>query len=687
MAQKVLIYAGTTEGRLLAQQLSKAHVACEVHVATEYGQMVMPELAGVQVCVGRLEVDGMRALLQKNGGKDYVAVVDATHPFATEVSANIQESARETNIPYLRLLRRMDDGLCDIREKENMPEHKKTVQMFADYESCVRELSLTTGNILLTTGSKELAVFAPLKERLFVRVLPGTESIGLCEKAGICGKQILAMQGPFSEEMNLAMIHQFSIQYLVTKASGAHSGFREKLMAAQKAGITACVIGRQRKEQGMSYPEVVKELSRLLGRTVSMGPKVEIALIGIGMSAATMTQEGQRALDDADLVFGAKRMLQVAGTTKETYPFYLAKDILPVLKQKESQMEGQNLKVAILFSGDTGFYSGTEKIKSELKKNGYDKIRIFPGISSISYLSAATGIAWQDAKILSIHGKTDQREKKGLVLDAVRHFTKTFLLVSGVEDVCQIGYWLEEADLKSVRIIAGFQLSYEGEEIRELSCQEAQKVQKEGLYTLLIRNDSPKNRCLVPGMPDAAFLRVVEGEKTVPMTKEEVRALSLCKLGLTEDAIVYDVGSGTGSIAVECASRSPGVRVYAIEQKAAAQQLLRRNLEKFHLTNVIPVDGKAPEVLEMLEPPTHVFIGGSSGKLADILHIIWQKNHKARVVVNAISLETVAQITELTAGQVQTEIVQVQISRAKKVGAYHLMQAENSVYICVMTMQ
>lgn len=170
------------------------------------------------------------------------------------------------------------------------------------------------------------------------------------------------------------------------------------------------------------------------------------------------------------------------------------------------------------------------------------------------------------------------------------------------------------------------------------------------------------------------------------MTKEEVRALSLCKLGLTEDAVVYDVGSGTGSIAVECAKCSPGIRVYAIEQKATAQQLLRRNLEKFHLANVIPVDGKAPDILESLEPPTHVFIGGSSGCLADILHVIWEKNPRARVVVNAISLETVAQITELAAGKMQTEIIQVQVSRAKTVGTYHLMQAENPVYICVLTM-
>ena len=364
MAEKVLIYAGTTEGRLLAQELSRAHIACDVHVATEYGQMVMPELAGVKVCVGRLDVEEMRALLKRNGQNNYAAVVDATHPFATEVSANIRESTKGSGIPYLRLQRRMDDGICSIPENESMKERAGTVHVFADYESCVQALTDTSGNILLTTGSKELAVFAPLKERLFVRVLPGLESIGLCEKAGIRGKQILAMQGPFSEEMNLAMIHQFSIRYLVTKASGAHSGFQEKLAAAQKAGITACVIGKQEQEQGMSYAQVTETLSRLLGHTISGRPEVEISLIGIGMSAATLTQEAKRALEESDVVFGAERMLEVVENSKETYPFYLAKDILPVLRQKESQMDGQKLKVSILFSGDTGFYSGTEKIKT-----------------------------------------------------------------------------------------------------------------------------------------------------------------------------------------------------------------------------------------------------------------------------------------------------------------------------------
>ena len=106
-------------------------------------------------------------------------------------------------------------------------------------------------------------------------------------------------------------------------------------------------------------------------------------------------------------------------------------------------------------------------------------------------------------------------------------FSKTFLLVSGVEDVRRIGCWIEEEKLTQTRMIAGFQLSYDREKIRELSYEEAKNVKEEGLYTLLLCNENVQKRRLVPGMSDESFLRVVEGEKTVPMTKEEERALSL----------------------------------------------------------------------------------------------------------------------------------------------------------------
>ena len=697
--KKVLIYAGTTEGRQLAEQLSKVGISCEVHVATEYGRLVMPELSNVTVHVGRLSEEDMHTLAE---GREYAAVVDATHPFAVEVSKNIRNSLEGLDIPCFRLL----------RSPEEVTEGGKICH-FDDFESCASELEHTEGNILLTTGSKELPVFCSrgrLCPRLYVRILPGKENIQVCEQNGIFGKQILAMQGPFSEELNLALIHQYSISCLVTKEGGAHSGFAEKLLAAKTAGIMSFVIGNRVQEKGMTFQEVLRAVCELIkpeipqkqdasempGISAEMKrlqqSNIQISLAGIGMSAATLTGEAMAAIQEADIVFGAPRMLAVVPEGKKIYPFYQAKDILPALTEIQDKEAEKITKITILFSGDVGFYSGANKIKSELEKNNYENIRIIPGISSVSYLSSAAGIPWQEAKILSMHGKSGQPEIKAQFMDAVSHEAKTFLLVSGVSDVRIVGAWLREVKLTGIRIISGFQLSYSDEEIREISNKEAENATREGLYTLLLLNENPLPRQMVPGLADENFLRAEEGPK-VPMTKEEVRALSLCKLALTENAVVYDVGSGTGSIAIECALRSPNIRVYAVEQKNHAGQLLRKNMEKFHLANIIPVDGTAPEVLRELEPPTHVFIGGSGGRLQEILACVWEKNPDARVVVNAVSLETIAELSRLEkefvspkGRNLKCSTVQLQVSRASQLGAYHLMKAENPVYICTLSL-
>lgn len=222
--RKVLIYSGTTEGRELAEHLSAAGIECTVSVATEYGELVMPELPGVQVHQGRMREEEMEAFMKSS---NYAAVVDATHPFATEVSENIRAAAQKVCLSYLRLKRDTASSDYGIGEKK----------YFSDAAQCAAALESMSGNILLTTGSKELAVFCreeEVKERLFVRVLPGMESIRLCEEQGIAGKHILAMQGPFSEELNLALIRQFDIKCLVTKESGSAGGYTEKLEAAKK---------------------------------------------------------------------------------------------------------------------------------------------------------------------------------------------------------------------------------------------------------------------------------------------------------------------------------------------------------------------------------------------------------------------------------------------------------------------
>ena len=709
---KVLIYSGTTEGRMLAQQLAQAGIECDVHVATEYGQIVMPQLDRVNVHVGRLDANEMYEAA-RNG---YAAVVDATHPFATEVSANIRKSLETLDVPYIRLARKMDIVTDTAQENEggntgNRNSGNGHVRYFADYESCAAALEATDGNILLTTGSKELGIFCndgKLCERLYVRVLPGQDNIALCEAAGIRGKQIIAMQGPFSTEMNTALINQFSIKYLVTKASGEHSGFAEKLEAARNCGIEAFVIGMQAEDKGLSYDEVLKRILRICNAKIKSDETVRISLIGIGVSGRTLTGEAQEALNNAGLVFGAGRMLDSAsayiGRGAACYPYYMAKDIIPVIKRYENDTAGMltaggdmsgNLNAAVLFSGDTGFYSGAAKLKEALEAEGYTRVTIYPGISSVSYLAAATGNAWQNAKLLSIHGMSDKRRAEALVKDAVRCNERTFVLVSGRDDVQRVSAWVSDIKagcsgdsvMGSIRIIAGYNLGYDDEKITEPATS-GDIAGQNGLYTLLILNDRPERKRLVPGICDEEFRR----DMKVPMTKKEIRVAAISSLEIRSGAVVYDIGSGTGSIAVECAMLSPDIKVYAFECNEKAQKLLRENMERFGTANVYPVDGMAPEVLdtEGLEPPTNVFIGGSKGQLEDIVEKVWKLNPEAVIVISAVTLETLARITGLAEKStddeynVRCEVVQMQVNQVRQAGSYHMMQGTNPVFLCVL---
>lgn len=675
--KKILIFGGTTEGRRLAALLSENGIACTVCVATEYGMQTMPGLPHVKVLQGRLDAAGMCRLMEKG----FCAVVDATHPYAVDATRNIKKSAESCGLPRLRLLREASHGET---------EHKE-LHRFADSVACARYLAQTEGNILLTTGSKELAVYCAeerLRERLYVRVLPGRESLEICERMGICGSRILALQGPFSRELNLALIRQYRIRCMVTKESGDAGGFADKLQAAADAKIDICVIDNPERETGLSFPEVCRALAELTKTALHMKTRAEISLVGMGMGGrGGITGEAAALLERADYVFGAKRLLREVFCTR-AYPYYLAEDILPCLDEILQSRQGEELHIAVLFSGDSGFYSGCGKLYERLQEwsVGQDdiSIRIYPGISAVSYLAAAGGYSWQDAEIVSIHGKTECGvwEWAAQLSVAVRRCKKVFVLTSGAADMREIGRLLQR-ERGEFRVLVGYQMSYPEEEIAWRTPGECGALSEEGLYTCMILRESAREGLgLTHGMPDESFLR---GE--VPMTKEEVREIAVSKLRLTEGAVVYDIGSGTGSVAVELAGRSCGIVVYAMEYREKAVELIRQNAEKFGLYNLRTVQAHAPEGMEGLPAPTHAFIGGSDGCLRDILRALWGKNPRMRVVTTAVSLETVAELSDLMEEPyiADAEAVCVQIGRAKKLGRYHLMQGENPVYVFAFT--
>ncbi len=668
--KEILIFAGTTEGRKLSECLSDAGIAHTVCVATEYGEIVLKEHPLAKVHRGRMNQDEIREFISKG---EFIAVVDATHPYAEAVTDNIKAAMAGLDMPCLRL----------IRETAEESDYEKIVY-FESNEACAKALEMIEGNILLTTGSKELAVYCSseeVKSRLYVRVLPGIESLTLCKEQGICGKQVLALQGPFTAEMNEAMLHQYQIKCLVTKKSGKPGGYQEKLEAAQKVGIPVYVIGQVKRQEGYSFREVCHELEAICGQKIKQANGFEIILAGIGMgNKYGLTRDVCQAIENADILLGAGRMIAAYRPRVEKKPFYTAGQIIPYLKEiQEKNRMPDGGKVVILFSGDSGFYSGCEDLYQALQEqiNAGSlgaSVRILPGISSVAYLASCLGVSYQDAAIWSMHGR-----KLPNLVRRIKRERITFLLLSGVKDVNKLGELLLEADLENCEILMGYQLSYPGQQVMALTPKECCERKEEGLYTCCIKNFHAQCGELTHGKADTEFIRA-----KVPMTKEEVREVSICKLRLHKSAVVYDIGSGTGSIAIEMAGLSDDIRVYAIEYKEEALNLIEQNKEKFRLDNIEVVSGKAPEKMTGLPIPTHAFIGGSGGRMKEILSALYQMNPYMRVVINAVSMETICEIKEILSlyPVEKEEVIQMQVSRAGNAGSYHLMQAENPVWIC-----
>lgn len=668
--KEILIFAGTTEGRKLSEHLASSGIPNTLCVATEYGEIVLKEHPLTKVHRGRMNREEIQEFISQG---HFAAVVDATHPYAEVITENIRLAMQGMELPYFRLKR-------ETREQEAYD----GVTYFDSNEACAKALEKVEGNILLTTGSKELhkyCVSDKVKQRLYVRVLPGIESIQLCMEQGISGRQLLAMQGPFTAELNEAILHQYQIKCMVTKESGTNGGYQEKLEAAARVGIPVFVIGNAHKEEGNSFRKICQSLSEICGKKITLPRRIHIVLAGVGMgSQGSLTGEVRAAIENADVLLGAERMLADYQPRLTKKPYYKAEQIIPYLKElQEEQFATDTGKVVILFSGDSGFYSGCHTVKQalqqEIEEGGLDaSLSILPGISSVSCLAACIGEDYQNAAIYSMHGKPLCN-----LAHKIRRQEKTFLLMSGVKDVNRLGGLLMEAGLTECEIQAGYMLSYPEQQIKILSPKECCELKEEGLYTCYIHNPKAESKRLTHGLSDEEFIR-----DKVPMTKEEVREVSICKLKLHRNAIVYDIGSGTGSIAAEVAGLSDSIQVYAIEQKEEAALLIEKNREKFGLDNLSVIHAAAPEGLAGLPAPTHAFIGGSGGRMKDILTALYQANPEMRVVINAISLETICEIREVLSlfPMADAELVQMQVNRAKKAGNYHLMQSENPVWIC-----
>lgn len=393
---------------------------------------------------------------------------------------------------------------------------------------------------------------------------------------------------------------------------------------------------------------------------------MNVTLIGMGSGQPeNLTLQGLAALRQADLILGARRLLAVlsAGCTENRAAAYRPDEVAELLQTSGAE------NAVLVYSGDTGFYSGASSMMEKLEALGV-RARVLPGLSSIQLLAAALGRPWQGWNLVSAHGRT---------CDPVAECMQgrpTFFLTGGSEDPATLCAQLAAEGFGDVQAVVGQCLGTPEEKLFRGSVKELAAGRFNSLSVLLVEAAEVLPR-RAPGLPDEAFER---GD--VPMTKQEVRAAVLAKLAVRPEDILWDVGAGTGSVSVELALAAPRGRVYAVECRPEGCALIKANREKFRTRNLVLVEGLAPDALSDLPAPDAVFIGGSKGSLAAIVDAALDKNPDARICASAIALETLsAAVAALTAKGRTVQVSQIAVSRAKVVGGLHLMMAQNPIYL------
>ena len=394
---------------------------------------------------------------------------------------------------------------------------------------------------------------------------------------------------------------------------------------------------------------------------------LRVNIVGIGPgNPKLLTGAAREAIEQSTILIGDKRMLANFASGKRTYDTIKTAEICNICSEADADKD----VVSVLVSGDVGFFSLAKTISGKLPD--CECVR-YCGISSLVYFAQLLEMSWDDAKIVSMHGRRQN------FIEAVAHNKKVFALTGGENSPQALCAKLCAHGLGGVTVYVGENLSYDDEKVTCLTAEEGAEKTFGSLSVMMIINEDAKDLAHnVHGLSDDLFIR-----SKVPMTKQEIRAVSVSKLMPQETDVIYDIGAGTGSCSIELALQAKRGMVYAFERNPEALELIERNKELFGVENLTVVAGEASENLEAMPVPDCVFIGGSGGNLCKMLDCIYSKNASCRVVVNAITVETLIEVVEYYKQRegYALDIVNVFAARAKKLGAYNLMMSQNPVYI------
>lgn len=404
-----------------------------------------------------------------------------------------------------------------------------------------------------------------------------------------------------------------------------------------------------------------------------------LTIIGIGPGSAEYFMPAARnRMREAHTVIAARRILpmlrEVCGAVEtEFLPMGKIKDTLEMI----DGLLREEKEVALIVSGDPLMYSLYKTILNQEISADWE-MEVIPGIGSMQMLGAAFGETMEDARLVSVHGRS---RTPGSVALCVTENPKVFFLCSKEQGPAWLSQIMLDYHLDDVEVFAGANLSYEDQILESGSPAEMAKKEFPSLCVAMIKNPHPRPVTRPCFLSDEDFER-----GRTPMTKEEIRVLILHKMKIHPDDVIWDIGAGTGSVSVECARQATFGQVHSVERDEAAVHLIEKNRDKFELDNLFIYQGDAAERTADLPVPDKVFIGGSGGKLGEIMKNIAAFDREIRVTVSAVTLETIAEAGEILGNyDADYDVIQATVGRGRKIGSYHIMDTNNPVMIFTAT--
>jgi precorrin-6Y C5,15-methyltransferase (decarboxylating) len=400
-----------------------------------------------------------------------------------------------------------------------------------------------------------------------------------------------------------------------------------------------------------------------------------VYVVGVGNEGAdSLTPRAVALVEKAEVLAGGQRLLDL-------FPHVAAErvrigaqvdEILAALAARRRER-----RVVVLATGDPNYFGITRAL---LRHVPAEDLEIVPNVSALQWAFAKAREPWDDAAFLTVHG----RAMDGLV-EAVRGQRKLCVFTDERNTPAAIARALLEARLRDYQAVLCEDLGGPAERVTRMSLDALAAYAAHPLNTLILLGSevppAPGPVAWTPGLPEDAFDH--RTPKLGLITKREVRVLSLARLVLRPDSVVWDIGAGSGSVSIEAARLAPRGRVFAVEKSAEDVDIVRTNVVKFGVPHVSVIHARAPDGLAELPDPDAVFVGGSGGALPEILAIAAARLRPGgRIVVNAITVDTLYEtVSAFRRLALEHEAILVSVARSKPLLNMMSFEGLNPVYV------